>query len=187
MTSPFNTSSIPHHTHLKNKELQPPHSTASSAKAHDTRQPHEPQSSPHTQTGSYNPLFAVVPQRHCFNPRSRVGSDVFLGHQYTLDQQGFNPRSHVGRDKTIVGRALRDNGFNPRSHVGSDLATQTLLRDLACFNPRSHVGSDNTSSFLMNTLTKFQSTLPRGERHMQRIILAYGQVFQSTLPRGERP
>lgn len=75
MASPFNTSSIPHHTPLKNKGLQAPHSTASSAKAHDTRQPHEPQSSPYTQTGSYNPLFAVVPQRHCFNPRSRVGSD----------------------------------------------------------------------------------------------------------------
>ena len=74
MASPFNTSSIPHHTPLKNMELQTPHSTASSAKVHDTRQPHEPQSSPHTQTGSYNPLFAVVPQRHSFNPRSRVGS-----------------------------------------------------------------------------------------------------------------
>ena len=81
MASPFNTSSIPHHTHLKNKGLRIPYSTASSVKVHDTRQPHEPQSSPHTQTGSYNPLFAVVPQRHSFNPRSRVGSDVmaFVG------------------------------------------------------------------------------------------------------------
>lgn len=75
MASPFNTSSIPHHTPLKNKGLQAPHSTASSAKVHDTRQPHEPHSSPHTQTGSYNPQFAVVPQRHCLNPRSRMGSD----------------------------------------------------------------------------------------------------------------
>ena len=120
MTSPFNTSSIPHHTHLKNKELQPPHSTASSAKAHDTRQPHEPQSSPHTQTGSYNPLFAVVPQRHCFNPRSRWGATC--AGRYADSGDGVSIHAPAwGATFTSVSPRYGYRGFNPRSHVGSDV------------------------------------------------------------------
>ena len=32
-----------------------------------------------------------------FNPRSRVGSDVFIGHRF-IARANFNPRSRVGSD-----------------------------------------------------------------------------------------
>ena len=185
MASPFNTSSIPHHTPLKNKGLQPPHSTASSAKVHDTRQPHEPQSSPHTQTGSYNPLFAVVPQRHSFNPRSRVGSDCTA--LYTnLNNTTFQSTLPRGeRQKNLVGAELLKRvsihapawgaTSPPYSDVSMYLFQSTLPRgerhcnhavfiSRPCFNPRSRVGSDIAHHLHTALFCVFQSTLPRGER-----------------------
>ena len=54
-----------------------------------------------------------------FNPRSRVGSDVFAQMERELTAD-FNPRSRVGSDQsdTLVLVALLN--FNPRSRVGSD-------------------------------------------------------------------
>ena len=140
MATPFNTSSIPHHTHLKNKGLQTPHYTASSAKIHDTGQPHEPQSSPHTQTGSYNPLFAVVPQRHSFNPRSHVGSDVILTIQmHVLVFQSTLPRGERLTAAKLAAGAIEFQSTLPRGE------RHMVLVD---------VGRGK----------QFQSTLPRGER-----------------------
>ena len=162
MATPFNTSSIPHHTHLKNKGLQTPHYTASSAKIHDTGQPHEPQSSPHTQTGSYNPLFAVVPQRHSFNPRSHVGSDVIL----TIKMHVLVCQSTLPRGERLTAAKLAAGAIEFQSTL-----------------PRGERHELSNTSLLMLV---FQSTLPRGERHMVLVDVGRGKQFQSTLPRGER-
>ncbi len=58
--------------------------------------------------------------RSCFNPRSRVGSD--------LERDGLTPG--------------RTGSFNPRSRVGSDRARPKPSCRSRCFNPRSRVGSD---------------------------------------------
>ena len=141
MASPFNTSSIPYHTPLKNKGLQPPHSTASSAKVHDTRQPHEPQSSPHTQTGSYNPLFAVVPQRHSFNPRSHVGSDCTA--LYTnLNNTTFQSTLPRGERPTHIFVSDVPNMFQSTLPLGERRGHPPVVIMLMSFNPRSRLGSD---------------------------------------------
>ena len=141
MASSFNTSSIPHHTHLKNKGLQPPHSTASSAKVHDTRQPYEPHSSTHTQTGSYNPLFAVVLQRHSFNPRSRVGSDRLI----LPDELAEVVSIHA----PAWGATYHRKRYGQYTEVSIHAPTwgATII------------------TIVITITDMFQSTLPRGERH----------------------
>ena len=185
MASPFNTSSIPHHTHLKNRELQTPHSTASSVKVHDTRQPHEPQSSPHTQTGSYNPLFAVVPQRHCFNPRSHVGSDL-SGLSAPRCGSGFNPRSRMGSDLSSRGRLPRTLLFQSTlPHGERHQPYKASCHHYKCFNPRSHVGSDCMKKCLYMLFGVSIHAPPWGAPALIEYELDY-EMFQSTLPRGER-
>ena len=77
----------------------------------------------------------------CFNPRSRVGSDM--------------PRPKSG---TLA------VGFNPRSRVGSDQQSFRCQSSKLSFNPRSRVGSDRIAIKVTTKRHEFQSTLPRGER-----------------------
>ncbi len=123
----------------------------------------------------------------CFNPRSRVGSDISLDCR-PQPITGFNPRSRVGSDDFAhYPSNLAVKSFNPRSRVGSDVVRRWgsrghkavsihapawgATRDEdhchrcgAGFNPRSRVGSDSPTRRFSRHSAKFQSTLPRGER-----------------------
>ncbi len=65
-----------------------------------------------------------------FNPRSRVGSDLF----HLIEPEtwsNFNPRSRVGSDPAVAPRPAWWYDFNPRSRVGSDLrAAYGVVRSL---------------------------------------------------------
>ena len=76
-----------------------------------------------------------------FNPRSRVGSDVFSAF-FVRVLQDFNPRSRVGSDRIWVRTRPQRNDFNPRSRVGSDQRQGMDWMETGHFNPRSRVGSD---------------------------------------------
>ncbi len=108
----------------------------------------------------------ALPIWECFNPRSRVGSDVTHNPLKTGVTQfqsalprgerprpaamkktcasSFNPRSRVGSDWPALAPSWQRCSFNPRSRVGSDLDLLTALLARTCFNPRSRVGSDVT-------------------------------------------
>ena len=76
-----------------------------------------------------------------FNPRFRVGNDLFLKHSALLHLH-FNPRSRVGNDATkAIGKAALVD-FNPRSRVGNDDYQCKWWFKSQYFNPRSRVGND---------------------------------------------
>jgi len=79
----------------------------------------------------------------CFNPRARVGRDLFPDKKQRI-LSGFNPRARVGRDSDVFGFYVA----------------------LACFNPRARVGRDGDLGFRHNALKEFQSTRPRGARRL---------------------
>ncbi len=110
--------------------------------------------------------FSVLSCPDCwsFNPRSRMGSDL-----YTISQHQpyrcFNPRSRMGSDFPNVpatcllvqfqstlphgerrerwrARPVVDDRFNPRSRMGSDVCPPPQEHRQCSFNPRSRMGSD---------------------------------------------
>ena len=108
-----------------------------------------------------------IPSRHrcrCFNPRSRVGSDVgdgqLIGKRLVSIHAPAWGATHYVRKKT-------ENRPKVSIHAPAWGATFAALK-----------------SFLVEPL--FQSTLPRGERLGLRYLFAPRYKFQSTLPRGER-
>ena len=98
-----------------------------------------------------------------FNPRSRMGSDIWWRYPFLLDIS-FNPRSRMGSDYLVVlgirlryqfqstlphgERQKRKSGltdeisFNPRSRMGSDKENDGRGEIVIGFNPRSRMGSD---------------------------------------------
>ena len=76
-----------------------------------------------------------------FNPRPRVGSDVWDMHT-RHGIVSFNPRPRVGSDSKSDGEAHRGRSFNPRPRVGSDKKQRWTAHRQSCFNPRPRVGSD---------------------------------------------
>ena len=99
----------------------------------------------------------------------------------------FNPRSRVGSDLFCSMFSTSLSSFNPRSRVGSDVCGPLPFRQLYSFNPRSRVGSDEYYFCTRFPPSSFQSTLPRRERLKQRHDANPVEFFQSTLPRRERP
>ena len=86
-------------------------------------------------------LGMMVPT--CFNPRSRVGSDLRFSF-FSLLFVCFNPRSRVGSDTMPSTVRLFFFCFNPRSRVGSDSRGKASELVFKGFNPRSRVGSDQS-------------------------------------------
>ena len=145
----------------------------------------------------------------CFNPRSRVGSDLGRVRRRRLTIQRFNPRSRVGSDGNDVLVIAPDGCFNPRSRVGSDFGSlglpwpvrvvsihapawgATARREntppaSCCFNPRSRVGSDTINPAAVINNSSFN---PRSRVGSDLASYDRGKIihaFQSTLPRGER-
>ena len=101
--------------------------------------------------------------KNCFNPRSRMGSDLF---QRTL-VYSFPVSIHA----PVWGAT--NNGMG-KSYRG------------VCFNPRSRMGSDPQDAQMAACLGRFQSTLPYGERQIDTKDIKQVAKFQSTLPYGER-
>ena len=99
-----------------------------------------------------------------FNPRSRVGNDLFRQniHQCMHKFQSTFPRGERRQQLFNI------HGFN--SH----------------FNPRSRVGNDTEVSLYQEQPELFQSTFPRGERRVLQSHQSHQIIFQSTFPRGER-
>ena len=120
-----------------------------------------------------------------FNPRSRVGNDIFATGS-ALIACYFNPRSRGGNDDrfipfpdfvaisihvpawgtTIMAAILAplNLNFNPRSRVGNDRSSCAETNDINDFNQRSRVGNDCKVGDTVYVPTRFQSTFPRGER-----------------------
>ena len=146
---------------------------------------------------------------HCFNPRSRAGSDHVAPDAQTDYLRVSIHAPARGATSALGSCRLRLRRFNPRSRAGSDRRlTSAKSKSRSCFNPRSRAGSDVSSWSSPACHSRFQSTLPRGERRLPSGVLArFTEVsihapargattttrrrgrrfpFQSTLPRGER-
>ena len=112
---------------------------------------------------------------YCFNPRSRIGSDVCRDRHRGKTSVSIHAPTWGATRHAAMCRARRMfqstlprgerqgnlfgmtayNGFNPRSHVGSDNTSGSRWSTLFCFNPRSRVGSDDpeTNIFLRNPVS----------------------------------
>ncbi len=66
---------------------------------------------------------------HCFNSRSREGSDC-QGGALSCPPGCFNSRSREGSDHLATGRQRGQEGFNSRSREGSDYQPRTKLDDI---------------------------------------------------------
>ena len=108
-------------------------------------------------------LSTMVMSYGNFNPRSRVGNDIFHILSYSASDY-FNPRSRVGNDSSHQISLPHQQDFNPRSRVGNDIINPLFRLIIFNFNPRSRVGNDCSSASLISMDSRFQSTFPRGER-----------------------
>ena len=94
-----------------------------------------------------------------FNPRSRVGNDVF-----SLCPACNYPSIsiHVPAWGTTgpEGRVRSWRYFNPRSRVGNDLMAEVVGQASFDFNPRSRVGNDGTLPFICKLDSKISIHVP---------------------------
>ena len=123
---------------------------------------------------------------HDFNPRSRVGSDLYIQAEYCTTRH-FNPRSRVGSDLQVALLPLTLKEFQstlPRgerqSQVPKPSGTYSISIHAPAWGATGQAGKVDKREI-------FQSTLPRGERRKLPLPLPNRDRFQSTLPRGERP
>ena len=94
-----------------------------------------------------------------FNPRSREGSDRFLGDMHALLVISIHAPVK-GAIIPGVSRYRTANDFNPRSREGSDNQHTAEGSIAGYFNPRSREGSDKQASKDAGDAKIFQSTLP---------------------------
>ena len=97
-----------------------------------------------------------------FNPRSRVGNDLFLSPMPIFDKISI----HVPAWGTTVSETSNPVSFCISIHVPAWGTTH------------------NCTMYLYTDI--FQSTFPRGERQSKRSSGKIPNLFQSTFPRGER-
>ncbi len=154
---------------------------------------------------------SLVARTMRFNPRTRVGCDIFFLDQPLAGQRvsihapawgatATHVLSNVTEERVSIhapawgatekGRISRSilARFNPRTRVGCDtssLGTQSSQRMFQSTHPR---GVRPTKSRIIATSTlAFQSTHPRGVRLLGMLALVQASLFQSTHPRGVRP
>ena len=144
---------------------------------------------------------------HCFNPRSRTGSDFFqvlIRHflsklQSTLPhgerRRSGRPASsgpasiHAparGATRGSVCRPARPCSFNPRSRTGSDAVTARFRAITSGFNPRSRTGSDAIMIPPQGKQLCFNPRSRTGSDTAFPVALPGCNWLQSTLPHGER-
>ncbi len=98
----------------------------------------------------------------------------------------FNPRSRVGSDIFSWCTSIISQHFNPRSRVGSDGGWQRKMSGIVWFQSTLPRRERLDWQSKMPIGWEFQSTLPRRERLSVRRIMLSTREFQSTLPRRER-
>ena len=117
----------------------------------------------------------------CFNPRSRVGSDMLIHFVSFISLVSIHAPAWGATSTTPI-KLSAENSFNPRSRVGSDIFLSPQASCAASFNPRSRVGSDNSLEHLFRLKPKFQSTLPRGERRPMLFIETHAEAVSIHAP-----
>ncbi len=90
--------------------------------------------------GATTAVGGYTPGLHCFNPRSRAGSDW----------PGGWTKARLAQFQSTLPRWERLSAFEG-------------IEEIFCFNPRSRAGSDTAASDIIAPFW-FQSTLPRWER-----------------------
>ncbi len=104
----------------------------------------------------------LLPQRKCFNPRSREGSDGIFTFIFT-----------------------RNKEFQSTLPQGERHAGGRWFSSGVCFNPRSRKGSDRFYSNNLPGIAMFQSTLPQGERQFY-IYRPFRQSLKCFNPRSRK-
>ena len=145
----------------------------------------------------------------CFNPRSRMGSDLVAlpppplfkvsihapawGATFLINAQAEeviafqSTLPHGERHHANHANNSRQLGFNPRSRMGSDDSARQSSWTRGGFNPRSRMGSDPPRYFARSTAIGFNPRSRMGSDLLPLAISAMYMTFQSTLPHGERP
>ena len=129
------------------------------------------------------PAWGATHQQHAigcrfarFNPRTRVGCDLFFGSNILamLRFQSTHPRGvrHLGGGKQTIQFSVSIHAPAWGATALKDAGWQISIR----FNPRTRVGCDITGTDGELRETKFQSTHPRGVRHLRP---HEDQVYQS--------
>ena len=142
---------------------------------------------------------------HCFNPRPRMGGDIWW-RACTTRPCGFNPRPRMGGDgiETLLDHVIRVSIHAPA--WGATTSTRKLFIPFPfqstpphggrrqdggaavlphCFNPRPRMGGDINLCFHF-FFFQFQSTPPHGGRHQGHLLGQPRVRFQSTPPHGGR-
>ena len=113
--------------------------------------------------GARPTLFLPAGFNISFNPRARVGRDIFSP-SVSTGTPSFNPRARVGRDSSAI-----EHG--------------TIRFLFQSTRPR---GARRSWGGRWIDVQRFQSTRPRGARHIYKGCCGVEILFQSTRPRGAR-
>ena len=137
--------------------------------------------------GATRPAPRPFDKAKSFNPRTRVGCDIFR--PYDNHQSGWFQSTHPRgvRLLQVTSPKRLPRSFNPRTRVGCDIFLIGRPAIIIGFNPRTRVGCDMQGLARMWNRRVFQSTHPRGVRHSRASQQPPAAMFQSTHPRGVRP
>ena len=99
---------------------------------------------------------------YSFNPRSRVGSDLYKQNHF----KKLNVSIHAPAwGATGQGMSFPDLGVvSIHAPAWGATGAHWARNNPPSFNPRSRVGSDSLGLLMLRSYPLFQSTLPRGER-----------------------
>src|SRR5690554_6514050 len=92
-----------------------------------------------------------------------MGGDVRHGLVRATSRR-FNPRPRMGGDVFISGRFIQPACFNPRPRMGGDIVVLVFLLLALRFNPRPRMGGDGLAAVHRRGFRWFQSTPPYGGR-----------------------
>ena len=121
-----------------------------------------------------------------FNPRSRMGSDLYAG-GYGLTQVDISIHApRMGSDHPLLPRNRLYVHFNPRPRMGSDIMRFRKQFPSALFQSTPPHGERRRSGIKAHSFIGFQSTPPHGERPQSPLGFLHKARFQSTPPHGER-
>ena len=111
-------------------------------------------------------LWQQQTKNSCFNPRPRMGGDLFPK-VLRADMKFQSTPPHGGRRLSRRCGTCGTGCFNPRPRMGGDVGDQIWAKADKGFNPRPRMGGDALVDGL-KTLFEFQSTPPHGGRPSRR-------------------
>ncbi len=128
----------------------------------------------------YGCLYTYSP-RHCFNPHTHAGCDLFVHLQCVQNMfQSTHPRRVWHRERYTL---PQDTSFNPHTHAGCDI---TVLNSRPSNQVSIHTPTQGVTRYSINQfkIWMFQSTHPRRVWHWCFCFPLCGIfLFQSTHPR----